>query len=131
MHRRICSHGYLCFSTRYDKVDALACAVLRAEELEESVLAPFEERLLELIQDPDGPLRRMESLGQTETAESGEGASQSAPREHSEEPHATTSNFAMVEEESLKERESFDVEASSLQIRPRASPHQHQRLLVR
>lgn len=41
---------------------ANACAVLRAEELEEHILAPFEHRLLALAHDSDGVLRRSETL---------------------------------------------------------------------
>ncbi|SPO21214.1 uncharacterized protein UTRI_00691 [Ustilago trichophora] len=45
------------------KVVGLACAVLKAEEVEEEVLRPFEGRLLALVQRPDGLLgRRLESL---------------------------------------------------------------------
>uniref|UniRef100_V5ETZ4 DNA repair metallo-beta-lactamase domain-containing protein n=1 Tax=Kalmanozyma brasiliensis (strain GHG001) TaxID=1365824 RepID=V5ETZ4_KALBG len=50
---------------------ALSCAVLRAEELDEPILAPFEQRLLTLVQDSSGPLMRRESLLDSQTAQSG------------------------------------------------------------
>ncbi|SPO20292.1 uncharacterized protein UTRI_00691_B [Ustilago trichophora] len=51
------------------KVVGLACAVLKAEEVEEAVLGPFEGRLLALVQRPDGLLgRRLESLVESSDA---------------------------------------------------------------
>lgn len=102
------------------RIVALASAVLRGEELDEEVLRPFESRLLALVQDPDGPSRRVESFVDTETGLS-EGISQpAAPEQHSPRIAAITTEQRTVE----VVEESIDVEAdaSSLQIRaPRAA----------
>ncbi|CDW98096.1 hypothetical protein [Sporisorium scitamineum] len=96
------------------KLAALACAVLRAEELDEHVLAPFEQRLLALAQDSTGPLRRMEGL--VESASSG--GSLSAPLQvHESMLTQERPNFRADLEWSTVAEE-IDGEVSSLQIRP-------------
>lgn len=57
------------------RVVALACGVLRAEELDECVLSKYDARLVQLARDPDGPLRKLESLLDTQ---SGASATQSS-----------------------------------------------------
>ncbi|CBQ68024.1 conserved hypothetical protein [Sporisorium reilianum SRZ2] len=102
------------------KLTALACAVLRAEELAEYVLAPFEPRLLALAQDSDGPLRRIESWVDAESASTA--ASQSAPQLVDAAPPSMQAQIDRTETQHHGD-ESTDGEASSLHIRPpRAAP---------
>ena len=97
-------------------VTALACGTLRAEEVDESVLAPFEGRLLALVHDPNGPMSRMESLPQSEPGLSG--ASQSQIPVKLAQPDLVS---APVEPEP-QEVESMEEDASSIQIRPPRPP---------
>ncbi|ETS63852.1 hypothetical protein PaG_02174 [Moesziomyces aphidis] len=57
------------------KIIALAYGVLRAEKLDERVLAQYDARLVQLARDPDGPLRRLDGLLD---AQSGASATQSS-----------------------------------------------------
>ncbi|KAJ1027933.1 hypothetical protein NDA13_003385 [Ustilago tritici] len=106
------------------KMVALASAVLRAEELEEDVLTPFESRLLALVQDPNGPLRRIESFVDTETGLS-EGVSQPGQEENPQPQPARPAAHPSPGQASVEVvEESIDAEAdaSSLQIRALRAP---------
>ncbi|SNX81943.1 uncharacterized protein MEPE_00648 [Melanopsichium pennsylvanicum] len=90
----------------------LASAILRAEELDEVILEPFEDRLLRLAQDSDGPLRMMGSIPETETGLSA--SSQSALSNLLQ--TRGTDEFDVMH--GINERVMVDdEEASSLQIR--------------
>ncbi|KAJ1587267.1 hypothetical protein NDA15_003834 [Ustilago hordei] len=106
------------------KMVTLASAVLRAEELEEDVLTPFESRLLALVQDPNGPLRRIESFVDTETGLS-EGVSQPGQEENPQPQPARPAAHPSPGQASVEVvEESIDAEAdaSSLQIRALRAP---------
>ncbi|KAJ1032360.1 hypothetical protein NDA18_000846 [Ustilago nuda] len=106
------------------KMVALASAVLRAEELEEDILTPFESRLLALVQDPNGPLRRIESFVDTETGLS-EGVSQPGQEENPQPQPARPAAHPSPGQASVEVvEESIDAEAdaSSLQIRALRAP---------
>ncbi|TKY90837.1 hypothetical protein EX895_000835 [Sporisorium graminicola] len=111
------------------KLIALACAVLRAEELDEHVLAPFEQRLLALAQDSNGPLATMESLVEESASTV---VSQSAPQDLAHQSFAAQQQTNEQAGGEYNFEESTDGEVSSMQIRPprvaslparRPSPH--------
>lgn len=97
---------------------ALACAVLRAEELDQEVLAPLEGRLLALVHDEDGVLRRnLESFEQSESGLST--ASQPPPhQEHSEACREAQEHRAESLEQEFEQVNESPDEESSLLVRP-------------
>ncbi len=103
---------------------ALACAVLRAEELDEAVLEPFERRLLALAQDANGPLMRCESWA----SESASAFTQSV----SQQPFESVDEQARTAVDQ-QERGSMERSLSNMPIRPPRtsnSPPIHTRRLV-
>ncbi|GAC99355.1 hypothetical protein PHSY_006956 [Pseudozyma hubeiensis SY62] len=113
------SDDVLTLSASRRKTTAFACAVLRAEELDDGVLAPFEQRLLALAQGSDGVLRRMESLME----ESAFGESQYAPQ-HVASGAGQLLRVDQAESPSeLVDAGNLDQgEESSMQIRPPRAP---------
>ncbi|KAJ9476563.1 hypothetical protein PHBOTO_000223 [Pseudozyma hubeiensis] len=101
------------------RATAFACAVLRAEELDNGILAPFEQRLLALAQDADGVLRRMESLME----ESAFGESQSAPQRVANEAGQSLRVDQVEPHRELLDAGNVDEgEEYSMQIRPPRAP---------